>query len=77
MFLMVKCLILALLVLVCVCCKINLCYAQERKDRGVKIYKPGAELKDEFLIRAIIDIPKDDMCEIVHTLPSFFKQLNL
>jgi hypothetical protein len=43
----------------------------------VKIYEPDASLKDEFLIRAIIEVTGKDECEIVHTLPSFFKQLNL
>lgn len=43
----------------------------------VKIYKPDDDLKDSFLIRAIIEITDEKMCEIIHTLPSFFKQLNL
>jgi tetratricopeptide (TPR) repeat protein len=43
----------------------------------VKIYDPDASLKDEFLIRAIIEVTGKDECEIIHTLPSFFKQLNL
>jgi len=43
----------------------------------VKIYDPDASLKDEFLIRAIIEVTSKDQCDIVHTLPSFFKQLNL
>jgi len=43
----------------------------------VKIYDAEPELKDDFLIRAIIEITAKDQCEIVHTLPSFFKQLNL
>ncbi|MBN1803268.1 MAG: hypothetical protein JW891_17285 [Candidatus Lokiarchaeota archaeon] len=43
----------------------------------VKIYKPDDVSKDVYLIRAIIEITKKDECEIVYTLPSFFKQLNL
>lgn len=43
----------------------------------VKIYDPDESLKEEFLIRAIIEVTGKDECEIVHTLPSFFKQLNL
>ncbi len=43
----------------------------------VKIYVPDIGLKDEFLIRAIIEVTAKDQCEIVHTLPSFFKKLNL
>jgi len=43
----------------------------------VKIYEPEMELKDEYLIRAIIEVTAKDQCEIVYTLPSFFKQLNL
>jgi len=43
----------------------------------VKIYEPDASLKDEFLIRAIIEIIDKDECKIDHSLPSFFKDLNL
>ncbi len=43
----------------------------------VKIYEPDAALKDVYLIRAIIEITALDQCEIVYSLPSFFKQLNL
>ncbi|TFG07087.1 MAG: hypothetical protein EU539_05880 [Promethearchaeota archaeon] len=43
----------------------------------VKIYEPDDELKDEYLIRAIIEPTKKEMVEIVYTLPSFFKKLNL
>ncbi len=42
-----------------------------------KIYLPEEQLKDEFLIRAIIEITAKNQCEIVYTLPSFFKQLNI
>ncbi|MFX0072219.1 MAG: hypothetical protein ACFFAO_14115 [Candidatus Hermodarchaeota archaeon] len=43
----------------------------------VKIYEPDEELKDSYLIRAIIEVTAKDQCEIIYTLPSFFKQLNL
>jgi hypothetical protein len=43
----------------------------------VKIYEPDEELKDVYLIRAIIEVTAKNQCEIVHTLPSFFKQLNI
>ncbi len=43
----------------------------------VKIYEPEDILKDEYLIRAIIEFTGKDQCEIVYTLPSFFQQLNL
>ncbi|MHA1150319.1 MAG: hypothetical protein ACTSR8_18995 [Promethearchaeota archaeon] len=43
----------------------------------VKIYEPDEELKDNFLIRAIIEISGKDKCEIHYTLPSFFQQLNI
>ncbi len=43
----------------------------------VKIYEPDEELKDVYLIRAVIDVTEKDQCEIIYTLPSFFKQLNL
>ncbi|MFX1417839.1 MAG: hypothetical protein ACFE9N_02840 [Promethearchaeota archaeon] len=43
----------------------------------MKIYEPEEELKNNFLIRAIIEIPIKDQVQINYTLPSFFKQLNL
>ena len=43
----------------------------------VKIYEPDEELKDVYLIRAIIEVTAKNQCEIIYTLPSFFKQLNL
>ncbi len=43
----------------------------------VKIYEPDEELKEVYLIRAIIEVTAKNQCEIIHTLPSFFKQLNL
>jgi hypothetical protein len=43
----------------------------------VKIYEPEETLKDVYLIRAIIEVTAKNQCEIVHTLPSFFKQLNI
>ena len=43
----------------------------------VKIYNPEEGLKDAFLIRAIIEVTAKNQCEIIHTLPSFFKALNL
>lgn len=43
----------------------------------VKIYEPDDELKDAYLIRCIIEVTAKNQCEIIYTLPSFFKQLNL
>ena len=43
----------------------------------VKIYEPDKILKDMYLIRAIIEVTTKNQCEIMYTLPSFFKQLNL
>ncbi|MFW9998476.1 MAG: tetratricopeptide repeat protein [Candidatus Hodarchaeota archaeon] len=43
----------------------------------VKIYEPDEELKNLFLIRAIIEITTIDQVQINYSLPSFFKQLNL
>jgi hypothetical protein len=43
----------------------------------VKIYKPDESLKNEYLIRAIIEITEKDQVKINYTLPTFFKQLNL
>lgn len=46
-------------------------------DAKVKIYEPDEELRELYLIRAIIEVTTKNKCEIVYTLPSFFKQLNL
>lgn len=43
----------------------------------VKIYKPTPDLKEIYLIRAIIEVLSEETCEIVYSLPSFFKALNL
>ncbi len=43
----------------------------------LKIYEADEELKDTYLIRAIIEITAKNQCEIIYTLPAFFKQLNL
>ncbi len=43
----------------------------------VKIYEPNEDLKNAFLIRAIIEVTTKDQVQIIYTLPSFFKQLNL
>ncbi|MHA2399096.1 MAG: hypothetical protein ACXADU_09425 [Promethearchaeota archaeon] len=42
-----------------------------------KIYEPDESLKNEYLIRAIIEITEKDQVKINYTLPTFFKQLNL
>ena len=43
----------------------------------LKIYKPEEDLKNDFLIRAVIEATAKDQVKIIYTLPSFFKQLNL
>ncbi|MHA1689676.1 MAG: hypothetical protein ACTSYC_04150 [Promethearchaeota archaeon] len=43
----------------------------------VKIYEPEPEMRETFLIRAIIEIMEKNQCEIIYTLPTFFKQLNI
>ncbi|MFX1345910.1 MAG: tetratricopeptide repeat protein [Promethearchaeota archaeon] len=43
----------------------------------VKIYEPDEDLKNDYLIRAIIEITQKNQVKINYTLPSFFKQLNL
>ncbi len=48
-----------------------------KPNAKVKIYEPDEDLKDAFLIRAIIEITTIDTVQINYTLPSFFKQLNL
>ncbi|MFO7795274.1 MAG: hypothetical protein ACQERB_02740 [Promethearchaeati archaeon] len=42
-----------------------------------KIYEPDEDLRELYLIRAIIEIIGKNKCEIHYTLPSFFKQLNI
>ena len=42
-----------------------------------KIYEPDEDLRELYLIRAIIEVIGKDRCEIHYTLPSFFKQLNI
>ena len=48
-----------------------------KRTAKLKIYKPEEDLKNDFLIRAVIEATTKDMVEIIYTLPSFFKQLNL
>ncbi|MFX1366662.1 MAG: tetratricopeptide repeat protein [Promethearchaeota archaeon] len=48
-----------------------------KSTAGVKIYEPDEDLKNSFLIRALIETTKKDDVKIIYTLPSFFKQLNL
>ncbi|MHA1641577.1 MAG: tetratricopeptide repeat protein [Promethearchaeota archaeon] len=43
----------------------------------VKIYEPEENLKETYLIRAIVEVTGKDQCEIIYSLPSFFKALNL
>ena len=43
----------------------------------VKIYEPDEDLKNDYLIRAIIETTQKNQVKINYTLPSFFKQLNL
>ncbi len=43
----------------------------------IKIYDAENELKELYLIRAVIEIKEVDGVEILYSLPSFFKQLNL
>jgi hypothetical protein len=43
----------------------------------VKIYEPEEDLRNAFLIRAVIEITNQNQVQIKYSLPSFFKQLNL
>ena len=43
----------------------------------VKIYKPDEDLREIYLIRALIEITGKDECEIIYSLPGFFKQLGV
>ncbi|MDX1798824.1 MAG: hypothetical protein R3255_09260 [Candidatus Lokiarchaeia archaeon] len=44
---------------------------------NVKIYEPEEELRNVFLIRAVIEVTNQNQVQIKYTLPSFFKQLNI
>ena len=48
-----------------------------KPNAKVKIYEPDEDLKNTFLIRAVIEITTKDQVQINYSLPSFFKQLNL
>lgn len=43
----------------------------------VKIYEPDEDIRNIYLIRAIIDIAQENQCEIIYTLPSFFKSIGI
>jgi hypothetical protein len=43
----------------------------------VKIYAPPEDLKNAYLIRAIVEITQKNQVKINYTLPTFFKQLNI
>jgi hypothetical protein len=43
----------------------------------VKIYEPDEVLRDSYLIRAIIEVTEKNKCEIIYTLPSFFKAIGI
>jgi len=43
----------------------------------VKIYEPNEDIKNIYLIRAIIEITQENQCEIIYTLPSFFKSIGI
>ncbi|MHA2131482.1 MAG: hypothetical protein ACW99L_16070, partial [Promethearchaeota archaeon] len=42
-----------------------------------KIYEPDEDLKNTFLIRAIVEITQKNQVIINYSLPSFFKHMNL
>lgn len=48
-----------------------------KQTATLKIYEPEEALKNDFLIRAVIEVTAKDQVNIIYTLPSFFKQLNL
>jgi len=48
-----------------------------KSSAKAKIYTPSEELRDVFLIRAVIEVIGKDNCEIIYSLPAFFKALNL
>lgn len=43
----------------------------------VKIYNPSEDIKDTFLIRAIIEVIGKESIEIIYSLPAFFKALKI
>jgi len=48
-----------------------------KSSAKAKIYTPSEELRDVFLIRAVVEVLGKENCEIIYSLPAFFKALNL
>jgi len=43
----------------------------------VRIFTPDKELKEEFLIRAIVEIKKKEYIDVIYNLPIFFRQMGV
>ena len=53
-------------------------YSLKLKDTAkVRIYTPNTELKEKYLIRAIIEIKNKEFIDIIYNLPIFFQQMNI
>jgi len=53
-------------------------YSLKLKETAkVRIYTPNKELKEKFLIRAIIEIKNKEYIDVIYNLPIFFKQMNI
>lgn len=48
-----------------------------KESAKVRIYNPNSELKDTYLIRAIIEIKTKEHIDVIYNLPVFFKQMGL
>ncbi len=48
-----------------------------KKTAKVRIYTPNKELKEKYLIQAIIEIKNKEFIDIIYNLPIFFQQMNI
>jgi len=60
MFLMVRCFTLVSIVLIAMFCKANFCYAQDRKENGITVYKPDKFYNGYTLFCHSYENPKAD-----------------
>lgn len=53
-------------------------YSLKLKETAkVRIFTPNTELKEKYLIRAIIEIKNKEFIDIIYNLPIFFQQMNI
>ncbi len=53
-------------------------YSLKLKETAkIRVYNPNSELKDTYLIRAIVEIKDKEYIDVIYNLPVFFKQMNI